>query len=161
MPTVRYSLTTAPDWVPRPRLDADGRYLALRRSQPICLHNHPPDRLAYYVRDRPNRPLTGCWRCLECHRLRDTKRYGLRGNGPMQAKMVAEEPPGGWTPKNPFDFTRVRLEREWGKPYEQWTMAEHRAHTRLLYHLLGWGDAAIKEPVIVRDARGVIHRRSA
>jgi hypothetical protein len=162
MPTVRYSLTTAPDWVPRPRQDADGRYLTARRSLPICADHHPVDRLAYYVRDRPGRPRTGWWVCLDCNKAKEASRYPVRRAAPLPPpKMVADEPPGGWTPKNPFDFTRVRLEQEWGKPYGQWTMAEHRAHTRLLYHLLGWGDAALKEPVIYRDERNVIHRRSA
>jgi hypothetical protein len=162
MATVRYDLTTAPEWVPRPRQDADGRYLSARRQIPICPDDHPPARLAYSVRHRQGRPQTGAWVCRDCLKAKEAGRYPLRrSTPPPPPKLVADEPPGGWTPRHPFDFTRVRLEQEWGVPYAAWTMAQHREHTRTLYHLLGWGDAAIKEAVIYRDAKNIIHRRSA
>lgn len=52
------------------------------------------------------------------------------------------------TPEHPYDWTRLRLEREWGVPIERWTPAQHRFHTRAIYHHLGWGDAALEGPMV-------------
>lgn len=51
---------------------------------------------------------------------------------------------------SPFEFTRLALEREWNAPYVAWTRQQHQEHTRRIYHLLGWGDAAIEEPQVGR-----------
>lgn len=149
MQPVRYTLSTAPDWVPRPRQDADGRYLSLSRGTVICGKGHDPERLTYYIKTRPGRNTTGAWVCRECVREKEARRYPGRAAAPpsSQVKVVAPEPPGGWTPRNPFDFLRVRLELEWG-PWATWTREQHREHTRRIYHLIGWGDAAVDAPVI-------------
>ncbi len=154
----------APDSIPRPRRDANGRALNLFKDSPICKRGHGDEALAWVQENRQSTE-GARWRCLACRNAVARACQERRGAAAPRVRrdVVPTEalpPAQGWTLKNPFDFTRVRLEQQWG-PYARWTMAQHRTHTRMLYHLLGWGDAAIKEPVIARDVRGVIHRRSA
>jgi len=117
----------------------------------VCGADHPESRLAYYVRERLGRQTTGTWICLSCRAADEAPRNARRALHPTVAKPVAEPPAEGWTMRHPFDFTRVRLEQEWRLPYARWTRQHHETHNRLLYHLLGWGDAAREGPVVKRD----------
>lgn len=150
-----YRLHDAPDSIPRPRRDAHGRALSLALGAVICKHGHGDEALAWVLNDGRGAH-RGRWRCLACRNVaarRSTKRRkeGAPPAGNHQVPYEATPPAGGWTMRNPFDFTRVRLEQEWG-PYRTWTMAQHREHTRRLYHLLGWGDEAITASTIGRHA---------
>ena len=49
--------------------------------------------------------------------------------------------------QTPFERTRMELEQRWATPYAAWTRSQHLEHTKLIYHVLGWGDAAITQPI--------------
>lgn len=54
---------------------------------------------------------------------------------------------------SPFNVTRVQMEKELGRSYNKWTRAEHREQTIRMYHMLGWGDAAIEGSVLEPRSR--------
>lgn len=131
--------------VPSPVQHADGRWLTPTKLKPICeQHNPGPADIWWHVKSERR----GLWGCRVCHR--ESFRTYRAAKREKQGRKPVEEAPKAEriTPAHPYDWTRLRLEREWGVPIEQWTQAQHRFHTRAIYHHLGWGDAALEGPMI-------------
>lgn len=148
----RYTLETAPAWIAPPHRDERGRAIRCRSRTLICQHGHGDDHLLFYARrQRYGRP-SGSWECRLCRNAAQAIRNQQRRQGdPTEtARPVADPPLGGWTRRNPFDFTRVQLEAAWG-PYRSWTRAQHLEHTRRMYDFLGWGPEAVRGPVVGRQ----------
>lgn len=139
-----------PTHAPPPVQDADGVWLSPRKRRPICTtHNPQPADIMW----RHKGSGAGSWCCAICQRDA-SKAYNRTKRAARQAMRDAPEGPRPTiTPAHPFDWTRLRLEKEWGIPIEQWTPAQHRFHTRAIYHHLGWGDAAFEGPMIANGQR--------
>jgi hypothetical protein len=120
------------------------------KHRPICdQHNPGPEDIVW----RGKTEVRGCWDCRECQRAQ-AKAYRKERKKAHDAATMAEDAPSPKiTPAHPYDWTRVRLEKEWGVPVEQWTPAQHRFHTRAIYHHLGWGDAALEGPMVSNGHR--------
>lgn len=145
--------------VPSPVQHADGRWLTPAKLKPICDQHNPGTKdIVWRTKGRGR----GTWECRPCERQashlykkahRIAKRTGTSWREAMSTAKAwsdTREPdaPSKITPAHPYDWTRLQLEREWGVPIEHWTRAQHRFHTRAIYHHLGWGDAALEGPMI-------------
>ena len=140
-----------PTDVPSPVQHADGRWLSPIKHKPICTQHDPqPPDIWWHAKSGTR----GFWSCKVCHRAA-WKAYRTARKAGRSTERAADEVtlPQKITPAHPFDWTRVRLEREWGVPIEQWTPAQHRFHTRAIYHHLGWGDAALEGPMVSNGRR--------
>jgi hypothetical protein len=102
---------------------------------------------------RAKGPGVGSWTCAICHRITSTVYNRIKRAARAASTGAVEGPRAAITPAHPFDWTRLRLEREWGVPIEQWTKAQHAFHTRAIYHHLGWGDAALEGPMVANGQR--------
>lgn len=143
--------TVWPAHAPPPVQDESGRWLSPVKRRPICpTHNPQPADIMW----RAKGDGVGSWTCAICHRA-TSQRYTLAKRAARRAAgaEALEGPRPTITPAHPFDWTRLRLEKEWGVPIEQWTRAQHRLHTRAMYHHLGWGDAALEGPVVANGQR--------
>lgn len=135
-----------PTHVPSPVQHADGRWLSPVKLKPICAdHNPGPADIWWHAKSAHR----GSWGCRVCHR-ETFQAYRAAKRAKQALQPVEEDAPKAEkiTPAHPYDWTRLRLEREWGVPIEQWTRAQHRFHTRAIYHHLGWGDAALEGPMV-------------
>lgn len=159
MRTGYYRLHDAPDSIPRPRRDAHGRALNLCKDSLVCKRGHGDEALAW-VYDNAKIGASARWRCLACRNAvaRACQKRRLAGAPRVRRDVVPAEalpPARGWTPRHPFDYTRVKLEAIWG-PYAGWTRDQHRQHTLLLYRFLGWGPEAVHS-VVLRQTPGEPH----
>lgn len=142
--------TVWPAHAPPPVQGADGVWVSPRKRRPICTtHNPEPANIMWKGKGDTG----GSWVCAICHR----ESYRAYNVGRRAARRAMVDAPEGTrpaiTPAHPFDWTRLRLEREWGVPIAQWTKAQHAFHTRAIYHHLGWGDAALEGPMIANGQR--------
>ncbi len=146
--TAPYTLETAPASIAPPARDKAGRAIRHRTGLVICTAGHGDGQLRFYWKRRQHGVMTGAWECRMCRNEAQARRNRRRRRANPAPPPVAVEPPAGqWTPRHPFDYTRVQLEAAWG-PYHTWTREQHLQHTQLLYDFLGWGPDAARRPML-------------
>lgn len=145
--TAPYTLETAPASIAPPARDEAGRAIRHRTGGVICPAGHGDAELRFYRSRRQHGAQTGSWVCRMCRNIEQSRRNRIRRAKPAAPPPVVEAQAVCWTPRHPFDYTRVQLEAAWG-PYRAWTREQHLQHTQLLYDFLGWGPDAARRPVL-------------
>jgi len=148
--TAPYTLENAPPDIAPPARDEAGRAIRARTGVVICTMGHGDGHLLFYWKRRAREMMTGSWECRLCRNAAQARRNRRRRRVTPAPPAPVQPPDGCWTPRHPFDYTRVQLEATWG-PYAGWTREQHRQHTLLLYQFLGWGPDAVRGVVVGRS----------
>ena len=106
-----------------------------------------------------------CWACRKEKNLHRWRRLSEARKAEKAGQPLPPPPPPPErvekADRSPFGRSLVALERHWGIPWAKWTMAHHRAHTRVIYQMLGWPETGPTSPAFVRPSRAVLTKEAA